>query len=37
MKLLDYVNSIPFNGLSHLWVNGYEFHWNGHFWEYLGW
>ena len=33
MNLLDFVNSIPFNGLSYLWINGYEFHWNGCFWE----
>ena len=29
MNLLDFVNSIPFDGLSYLWINGYEFHWNG--------
>ena len=33
MNLLDFVNSIPFDGLSYLWINGYEFHWNGCFWE----
>ena len=33
MKLMDYVNSIPFEGLPFLCVNGYEFHWNGNFWE----
>ena len=36
MVLLDYVNSITYEGFPYLWVNGYEFHWNGHFWEYVG-
>lgn len=35
MKLLDFVNSIAYDGLPFLWVNGYEFHWNGFFWEYV--
>ena len=35
MDILSYVNSIPYDGLPFLWVNGYEFPWNGNFWEYL--
>ncbi len=37
MTLLEYVNNLSFDGLPHLWVNGCEFHWNGYFWEYVGW
>ena len=36
MKLLDFVNSIAYDGFPFLCVNGYEFHWNGFFWEYVG-
>ena len=35
MKIFSYVNSIPFDGLPFLLVNGYEFHWNGNYWEYV--
>ena len=34
--LFSFVNSIPFNNLSHLVVYGYEFHWNGYCWEFVG-
>ena len=34
--LLNFVDSIPFDNLSHLVVNGYEFHWNGYCWEFVG-
>ena len=34
--ILKFVNSIPFDNLSHLVVNGYEFHWNGYWWEFVG-
>ena len=34
--ILKFVNSLPFNNLSHLVVNGYEFHWNGYCWEFVG-
>ncbi len=33
MTLLEYVNNVPYNGLPYLWVNGFDFHWNGYFWE----
>ena len=33
--LIDFVNSIPYNGMPNLEVNGYRFHWNGYFWEYV--
>ncbi len=31
--MLKYVNSISYNGLSHLIVNGFEFIWNGDCWQ----
>ncbi len=34
---LMFINSIPFEGFPFLQLNGYEFHWNGYFWEYVGW
>lgn len=33
MVLLDFVNSISYDGLPNLEINGYSFHWNGWFWE----
>lgn len=33
--LINFVNSIPFNGMPNLEVNGYRFHWNGYFWEHV--
>ena len=35
MTILEFVNSIPYDGLSFLWINGFEFHWNGQHWEYI--
>lgn len=32
MTFLDFVNSIPYNDLPHLMVNGIEFLWNGYYW-----
>ena len=37
MAILDFVKYIPYEGFPYLWVNGKEFHWNGYFWEYVGW
>ena len=33
MALLKYVNEIPYTGKPYVWVNGFDFHWNGNFWE----
>ena len=35
MTMISYVSSIPYEGLEHLVVNGYRFHWNGKFWQYI--
>jgi hypothetical protein len=35
MDLLNFIQSIPYNGMSHLVINGCEFRWiNG--WKYVG-
>ena len=34
-RLIDFVNSIPYDGMPNMEVNGYRFHWNGFFWEYV--
>ena len=36
MTTLDYVNSIQYDGFPTLWVQGKVFHWNGFFWDYVG-
>ena len=35
MSLLDFVNSIEYDGLPFLWINGYDFRWNGCYWEFI--
>jgi hypothetical protein len=34
MTLLEYLESIPYDGMSQLIVNGYKFKWNGLWWDY---
>lgn len=34
--IYKFVNGVPYDNLSHLVVNGYEFHWNGCCWEFVG-
>ena len=36
MTIPEFVQSIPYNGLSHLIVNGYEYEWTGISWKYIG-
>lgn len=33
MSIIDFVNTISYNGLPYLMVNGIEFRWNGYYWE----
>ena len=37
MSLLNFVNSISYDGFPNLLVHDKEFFWNGYFWEYVGW
>ncbi len=31
--IFNYIKNIPYDELSHLVINGYEFYWNGQDWE----